>query len=272
MMGVVTCVILYCYTQLEYVVVYRVGVAVPKRSVKATLQNMLFEAVKQRVKLIPQTSTVTVKEDSGEQIVNKKRKGEDRGEKTKKQKAEDTKPVVKIRKATYAKRKTMQEKEEDQLVLNYLVAKHFSKMGHAVFYLRKLWTDDPTAKILVACEHLEVLKGFSRILAQYGIDHTVVEGNKNKIIHAISFKKSNTVSTTLMCMEDTSTSSDLIEASYILFFTEIYHPIESQIIARVCKGGIKERPTVVRFIMKNSVEYQNYVGISKLPIEKSEQK
>eukprot|EP00026_Physarum_polycephalum_P005981 Phypoly_transcript_06020.p1 GENE.Phypoly_transcript_06020~~Phypoly_transcript_06020.p1 ORF type:complete len:561 (+),score=164.54 Phypoly_transcript_06020:171-1685(+) len=227
------------------------GVAFTSKHKKSDLQKLLSD-------LIGKSANSTEK---GEKAATKRKRSESEEEhkapkKIHTSKPKDAKPSL-----------TLEEKIAEQNYTKYLVAKYGTKMGNVLAYLRRLWIHTPEAKIIIFSKYNKVLNLLGELFAESKIEYAFVEGNAYKRIQAISsFKTEANVSVILMNIETASSGTNLIAASHIFLIDpakgtkEVAKGIEQQAIGRAYRQGQTKPVTVVRFVARDTLEYDRLVA------------
>jgi len=111
------------------------------------------------------------------------------------------------------------------------------------------------------------LESISVVLAKYGVDSVWVQGNVMQKNKAIREFKSTTVRVIMLSLQNAASGTNLMEANYIIMMDaldgtkEEVTSVEKQAIGRAHRQGQKNTVTIVRFIIKNTVEHSLYVKI-----------
>eukprot|EP00029_Vermamoeba_vermiformis_P008169 TRINITY_DN3745_c0_g1_i1.p1 TRINITY_DN3745_c0_g1~~TRINITY_DN3745_c0_g1_i1.p1 ORF type:complete len:745 (+),score=238.36 TRINITY_DN3745_c0_g1_i1:326-2236(+) len=159
------------------------------------------------------------------------------------------------------KKRTPEEEKE------YLINTQGTKLAHLITYLKDLFNKNKKARAIVFSKFPAYLEEIGDLLENYGIESAFVEGNifrKNKALQ--SFKAANSkVKVILLSLEKAASGTNLVEASHVILMdpmsgskTEV-QAYESQAIGRAHRQGQKGEVTVVRLIVKNSVEHEMYL-------------
>jgi SNF2 family DNA or RNA helicase len=228
------------------------GIQTNSKQRKADLQKVLKEAVKQKIKVV---------EAEEEELVTKgKRKKPDSPSATAK------KPKLGKKTDSADKKITTQDKINEQNIQKWWVEKHGTKLGNFLFYLRRLWTDDPSAKILIFSRFTNFLNTIADLLDSHNINYSYAEGTaRNRVREITAFKKISTVRVALLDITSLASGTNIIEASHIMLMEPYLSPmqnattIEAQAIARAHRQGQTRNVTVVRFVVRNSIEYNTHV-------------
>eukprot|EP00026_Physarum_polycephalum_P009769 Phypoly_transcript_09904.p1 GENE.Phypoly_transcript_09904~~Phypoly_transcript_09904.p1 ORF type:complete len:401 (+),score=84.64 Phypoly_transcript_09904:182-1204(+) len=223
------------------------GIDIPSKSLKSDMQRLLKEATKG----VASTS----------ETPKRKREESDEGKPAKKVKSESTGKSLK---------KTPQEKLLEHNLLQFLVQKHGTKLGNIIFYLKNLWTESPDTKVIIFSQYSRFLERIFDVFEEDGVDYAFVEGAAIKRSKAISsFKKTTSIRALLLNINNASAGTNIIEATHVIFAEPFagrnIKEVEAQAVARAHRQGQTEQVTVVRFIIKNSIEstlFRNAYGNS----------
>lgn len=86
---------------------------------------------------------------------------------------------------------TLEDKLREQNMLKFLVEKHGTKIGNIIFYLKKTWTENPSAKFIIfsqvwnklSLEYFINTSQFNNMLAKISevfeddeVDYAIIEG------------------------------------------------------------------------------------------------
>eukprot|EP00026_Physarum_polycephalum_P002152 Phypoly_transcript_02157.p1 GENE.Phypoly_transcript_02157~~Phypoly_transcript_02157.p1 ORF type:complete len:976 (+),score=126.80 Phypoly_transcript_02157:57-2930(+) len=178
---------------------------------------------------------------------------------------DDVLPVVQKK----AKTEPKNEKADTKQNLLYLVDRFGTKMGNLVFYLKNLWEKDDSARVIIFSQFNDFLEKIAdKILRPSGIQSSFVQGNimrKNKALN--SFKATDSqVKVIMLSLENAASGTNLFEASHVLLMDPITgtkkeaQAVEAQAIARAHRQGQREEVTVVRFLIKDTIEHEMYLN------------
>jgi len=142
-----------------------------------------------------------------------------------------------------------------------------TKMGNLIHCLKKLWTRDPSSRVIIFSQYNSFLQSIGAMLADSDIESAFVGGNVFRRRNAIrSFKaKDSSVRVILLSLESAASGSNLIEATHVILMDPVKGTkeealaTESQAIGRAHRQGQTNQITIVRFVVKNTVEYTTYV-------------
>jgi hypothetical protein len=202
---------------------------------------------------------VVEKEKEAESDTNTRRRGSNRA--SKKLAARAITENV-LSENTSKKKRTPEEEKE------FLINTLGTKLAHLITYLKDLFGKNKKARAIVFSKFPAYLEEIGDLLENHGIESAFVEGNifrKNKALQ--SFKASNSkVKVILLSLEKAASGTNLVEASHVILMdpmsgskTEV-QAYESQAIGRAHRQGQKGEVTVVRLIIKNSVEHEMYLA------------
>ena len=161
----------------------------------------------------------------------------------------------------YSLNKKIDAKEE----INPLIKKYGSKLGKIISMIRSIITN-PDSRVIIFSQWDTMLSLISKTLSENGIANCSVKGNVWSRTAAISkFKNGKTLNgeenkVILLSLKNCASGTNLTEASHIFFVDPINEPkpvvkaIESQAIARACRIGQKQKITLYRTLIKDSID------------------
>ena len=153
--------------------------------------------------------------------------------------------------------------------INPLIQKYGSKLGKTISIIRTLVTL-PTSRIIVFSQWDDMLSLIGKTLSENGIGNCFVKGNVWSRNKAISKFKSGFNSdgddnkVIMLSLKNAASGTNLTEATHILFIEPIDAPseeckaIEGQAIGRACRVGQKNKITVMRILIENTIEEEIY--------------
>jgi len=165
----------------------------------------------------------------------------------------------------YSLNKKIDTKED----INPLIKKYGSKLGKIISMSRSIITN-PESRIIIFSQWDTMLSLISKTLSENGIANCSVKGNVWSRTAAISkFKNGKTLNgednkVILLSLKNCASGTNLTEASHIFFVDPINEPkavvkaIESQAIARACRIGQKQKITLYRTLIKDSIDEITY--------------
>eukprot|EP00026_Physarum_polycephalum_P001180 Phypoly_transcript_01181.p1 GENE.Phypoly_transcript_01181~~Phypoly_transcript_01181.p1 ORF type:complete len:926 (+),score=269.55 Phypoly_transcript_01181:822-3599(+) len=159
------------------------------------------------------------------------------------------------------------KKQDEKLALLYLVDQLGTKLGHFVTYLKKLWQENPKHRVIVFSQFNPLLERVGDVLAENDIESAFVQGNvlrRNKALKAFKSEDS-TIRVILLSLENAASGTNLMEASHIILLDPVTgtrkeaQAVESQAIGRAHRQGQTNQVTIVRFLIRGTVEHNMYV-------------
>jgi SNF2 family DNA or RNA helicase len=152
---------------------------------------------------------------------------------------------------------------------NPLITKYGSKLGKAISVIRTLVTQ-PNSRIIIFSQWDDMLYLIGKTLSENGIENSFVKGNvwcRNNAINKFKAGKNcegqeNKV--IMLSLKNSASGTNLTEATHIIFIEPINASseeciaIESQAIGRACRVGQKNKVTVIRILIENSIEEEIY--------------
>jgi len=153
--------------------------------------------------------------------------------------------------------------------INPLIQKYGSKLGKAISIIRTLVTL-PNSRIIIFSQWDDMLSLIGKTLIENGIGNCFVKGNvwsRNKAITKFKAGVNNEGDDNkviMLSLKNAASGTNLTEATHILFIEPINAPsdeckaIESQAIGRACRVGQKNKITVMRILIENTIEEEIY--------------
>jgi len=155
-------------------------------------------------------------------------------------------------------------KKNNNEEINPLITKYGSKLGKLISYIKSLIEID-NSKIIVFSQWDDMLSLIGKTLLENNINNSFVKGNLWKRNSAIN-KFTNTLENKviMLSLKNAASGTNLINATHIFFVEPInsakeeIKTIESQAIARACRIGQKEKVTIIRILIKDTIEEEIY--------------
>uniref|UniRef100_A0A6B2KWZ7 F-box domain-containing protein n=1 Tax=Arcella intermedia TaxID=1963864 RepID=A0A6B2KWZ7_9EUKA len=147
-----------------------------------------------------------------------------------------------------------------------LICTRGSKVAHVITYLRRLWKNQPKAKVIIFSKFNWMLYLIGNLLELEAISSVFVVGNvhrRNKAISAFS----TDCKVILLGLTSAASGTNLTQATHVLLVDPMMgtakeiKATESQAIARAHRKGQKKKLTICRFFIKNTIEYSNFLGV-----------
>jgi SNF2 family DNA or RNA helicase len=150
--------------------------------------------------------------------------------------------------------------------LTELISQHGTKLSQMIVYLRKLFEHKPKSRVIFFSQFNDTLNSVSTILSEHNIDNVFVEGNVFKRNKAISsFKNEDDIKVIMLSLRNAASGTNLIEATHVILMDPVTgskkeaQAIESQAIGRAHRQGQTKQITIVRFVVKNTIEHALYL-------------
>src|SRR3990167_9927120 len=130
-------------------------------------------------------------------------------------------------------------------------------------------------KVLIFSQWNQSLEQLTLIFKFYKLKYTLCKGSIYQINNAIlTFKSEPTCQIMLLSAETANSGFNLIEVSHIILLDTITSPsydvIEKQAIGRAVRLGQKNNVQVVRFIIKDTIEYEIYISKDKNEVDNND--
>lgn len=145
-----------------------------------------------------------------------------------------------------------------------------TKVTNLVAYLKTYITPPHNQRIIIFSQYDSFLASVKTTLTQFGLACVSCKGNVFSKKQAISnFKEDAKYRIILLSSRFSASGLDLIEANKIIFIDPVYghheevRAIETQAIGRAHRLGQKHSVSVVRFLMKNTIEenaFKKYIS------------
>jgi hypothetical protein len=160
-------------------------------------------------------------------------------------------------------------KEEKEVAkdLKKLIEEHGTKMANLITYLRNLWANKETksSQVIVFSQWDSMLRRIGETLEENGIENVFVRGNVHVRNAAITkFKNSKKVKVIMLSLENAASGINLTEATHVILIDPVAgtkaqaQAIEGQAIGRAHRQGQDHQVTVVRLIVKDTIEHEIY--------------
>lgn len=170
-----------------------------------------------------------------------------------------TRREIQLDSLTWVDTNTKSEEESEDVDVER--SKWGTKMSHIINKLRKLFVDDPEAKVIIFSQWKKMLLLMAKALKDCNINHVFCRGNVHMMSKSInSFKTDPKTRVILLSSDSCNSGSNLTEASYVYLIDAVSGDIahakaaETQAIARTCRIGQTKEVQVCRFVIKDSVE------------------
>jgi len=154
----------------------------------------------------------------------------------------------------------------EEILVSDLVEVHGTKLAHLVLYLMNLWTTQIDARVIIFSRTNSFLKELKVLLGKYNIESTFVKGNIHQRNKAIGDFKSLTKARVIMLsLENAASGTNLVEATHVILIDPMTgskteaQAIESQAIGRAYRQGQKHQLSIVRFIIRDTLEYNLFL-------------
>jgi len=160
-------------------------------------------------------------------------------------------------------------KEKEKMLMNSVIVIYGTKLAHLIAYLHKLWASKPESRIILFSKYTALLKDVQNVLEKSGIGCTTVKGTvyqRNKAIDTFKGKLSTECKVILLSLKNAASGTNLIEGSHVILLDPMSgskrnaDAIESQAIGRAYRQGQDKQVTVVRLIVRNTIEHELYLA------------
>jgi SNF2 family DNA or RNA helicase len=149
----------------------------------------------------------------------------------------------------------------------WLLEQYGTKTANLIQFLRKLFEKDETARAIVFSQFPDYLRTLQRVLEDNDIPTSSVKGNVHKKSKELGkFKADDSaVKVVLLSLTKVASGMNLIEASHVIIMDphsgtrEEAEAYETQAVGRAYRQGQTKDVTVIRFIIKDSVEHKIYI-------------
>eukprot|EP00029_Vermamoeba_vermiformis_P008911 TRINITY_DN4297_c1_g1_i1.p1 TRINITY_DN4297_c1_g1~~TRINITY_DN4297_c1_g1_i1.p1 ORF type:complete len:1047 (+),score=234.72 TRINITY_DN4297_c1_g1_i1:95-3235(+) len=190
------------------------------------------------------------------------KKQEDQLAESEQQLAHDKKVLEMAKKVVPFKKRPPKTKTD----LTDLISQHGTKLSQMIVYLRKLFEHKPKSRVIFFSQFNDTLNSVSAILTDHNIDNVFVEGNVFKRNKAISsFRKEDDIKVIMLSLRNAASGTNLIEATHVILMDPVTgskkeaQAIESQAIGRAHRQGQTKQITIVRFVVRNTIEHALYL-------------
>jgi len=146
-----------------------------------------------------------------------------------------------------------------------LAQRHGTKLATAIQYVSRLVAKDETAKILIFSQYQSFLHKFGELLDENSLKHVFIEGTALAREKSITAFKTGTVQILMISLENAASGTNLIEATHVILLDPVQgtkkesKAIEDQAVGRAHRQGQKQQVTVVRFIVTDTIEHEQYL-------------
>ena len=153
--------------------------------------------------------------------------------------------------------------------VNPLIQKYGSKLGKTISIIRTL-VAQPKSRIIIFSQWDDMLSLIGKTLSENGIENSFVKGNvwsRNSAINKFKAGKNSEGEENkviMLSLKNSASGTNLTEATHIIFIEPIdassteARAIEGQAIGRACRIGQKNKISVMRILIENSVEEEIY--------------
>jgi SNF2 family DNA or RNA helicase len=151
--------------------------------------------------------------------------------------------------------------EAKRIELHSAVNKYCSKIGNMVVHLKQI-LQKPETRVIIFSQFSSFLVLLSTILGDEGIANTTVEGNIQRKQKALKeFKNEDSASRVIMLsLSKSASGTNLMEATHVILLDpmtcskEEAFALEQQAIGRAYRQGQTRQVTIVRFVIRNTIE------------------
>jgi len=152
---------------------------------------------------------------------------------------------------------------------NPLIVKYGSKLGKTISIIRTLVAQENT-RIIIFSQWDDMLSLIGSTLVENGIENCFVKGNvwsRNSAINKFKAGKNNEGDDNkviMLSLRNAASGTNLTEATHIIFIEPINaskeecKAIEGQAIGRACRVGQKNKISVIRILLQDSIEEDIY--------------
>lgn len=156
------------------------------------------------------------------------------------------------------------KKKENHEETNPLILKYGSKLGKLISIIRNLVIQNDT-RIIIFSQWDDMLTLIGNTLSNNYIENSFIKGNvhaRNASINKFKLGGDNKV--IMLSLKNTASGTNLTEATHIFFVEPINTSIEEceiierQAIARACRIGQKKKVSLIRILIKNTIEEEIY--------------
>ncbi|KXS11965.1 hypothetical protein M427DRAFT_147307 [Gonapodya prolifera JEL478] len=155
---------------------------------------------------------------------------------------------------------------KERKALDTLREQYGTKVARLIDYVQQTQEEMEDARFLVFSQWDELLHQVGDILKENGVPNVWCQGNVHQRNRAISkFRKADNVRLMMLSLETAASGTNLIEASHVILLDAIQGTpqyvsgIEGQAIGRAHRLGQDKTVTVVRMVIKDTVEHEIFL-------------
>lgn len=153
--------------------------------------------------------------------------------------------------------------------VNPLITKYGSKLGKTISIIRTI-VAQPSSRIIIFSQWDDMLNLIGKTLSENGIENCFVKGNvwsRNSAINKFKLgvnAEGEDNKVIMLSLKNAASGTNLTEATHILFIEPINassdecKAIEGQAIGRACRVGQKNKISVMRILIQDSIEEEIY--------------
>ena len=156
------------------------------------------------------------------------------------------------------------KKKENHEETNPLILKYGSKLGKLISIIRNLVIQNDT-RIIIFSQWDDMLTLIGNTLSNNYIENSFIKGNVHSRNASINkFKLGGNNKVIMLSLKNTASGTNLTEATHIFFVEPINTSIEEceiierQAIARACRIGQKKKVSLIRILIRNTIEEDIY--------------
>lgn len=156
------------------------------------------------------------------------------------------------------------KKKENHEETNPLILKYGSKLGKLISIIRNLVIQNDT-RIIIFSQWDDMLRLIGNTLSNNYIENSFIKGNVHSRNASINkFKLGGDNKVIMLSLKNTASGTNLTEATHIFFVEPINTSIEEceiierQAIARACRIGQKKKVSLIRILIRNTIEEDIY--------------
>jgi len=150
--------------------------------------------------------------------------------------------------------------ETEEAMHTKIVEEYGSKIGYIIGKLTILLSDK-SARVIVFSQWSKLFEAIQSALAEYGIGFVLCKGNVHMRTNAIkNFNTKANCKVIMLSLESAASGANLQRASHVILLDpcagtkEEADAIEAQAIGRAHRQGQKKKLTVIRVVMKDTIE------------------
>eukprot|EP01128_Nolandella_sp_AFSM9_P010099 TRINITY_DN692_c0_g2_i1.p1 TRINITY_DN692_c0_g2~~TRINITY_DN692_c0_g2_i1.p1 ORF type:complete len:1230 (-),score=332.21 TRINITY_DN692_c0_g2_i1:54-3488(-) len=157
--------------------------------------------------------------------------------------------------------------QEKQTSIRELVFRFGTKLGNLLFYIQKTLDEDEENRLIIFSQFSSALTRLNNLLLEeFDIESSFVEGNvmrKNKALR--QFKGDSSTRVIMLSLAKAASGTNLMAASHVILLDPVFGTkkealaTESQAIGRAHRQGQTRVVTVVRFIIRDTVEHEVFL-------------